>query len=69
VLGYWTYLSGLAGTSIGIVSGNAVVVRCGCALLALSLLVLVANIAKILSHLIRPKTQSLSLKPALNESL
>ncbi len=69
VLGYWTYLSGLAGTSIGIVSGNAVVVRCGCALLALSLLVLAANLAKILSHLIHPTTQPLSLKPAMSETL
>ena len=69
VLGYWTYLSGLAGASIGIVSGKSLVVRCGCALLALSLLVLAANIAKILSHLIRPKTQPLSLKPAMSETL
>lgn len=62
--GYWTYAAGLAGTSLGTVLANPVAVRCGCGLLALSLLVLAVNIAKILSHLVHPKTEPLDLKPA-----
>ena len=38
---------------------------CGCALLALSLATLALNVAKILSHLVRPRIEPLNLRPAL----
>jgi cbb3-type cytochrome oxidase subunit 1 len=56
VAGYWTYVAGLAVTTAGIILGSANGVHYGCVLLALSLLVLVVNLAKILSHLVRPVT-------------
>ena len=54
VAGYWSYVAGLAVTTVGIVLGSANGVHYGCVLLALSLLVLVVNLAKILSHIVRP---------------
>jgi len=68
-LGYWACVTGLAGTTIAIVLANAVAVRCGCALLALSLGTLAANVIKILSHLIHPKIEPLHLRPAMEVSL
>jgi cbb3-type cytochrome oxidase subunit 1 len=49
--GYWTYLAGLVGMSVAIVLSHAFLVRGAAVLLGLSLLVLVINMAKILSHL------------------
>jgi hypothetical protein len=67
VLGYWTYIAGLAVTSVAIVFGQAAAVRAGCILLALSLLVLAANVAKIMRHLIHPRLEPLtSASPSLN---
>jgi hypothetical protein len=63
-VGHSAYLAGLAGTTIAIVVANPVAVRCGCALLVLSLATLALNVAKILSHLIRPKIEPLALRPA-----
>ncbi len=63
-LGYWAYVAGLAATAVAIVLGNAVAVRCGCALLALSLGTLAVNVLKILSHLIYPRLEPLNLRPA-----
>jgi hypothetical protein len=68
-LGYWAYVAGLTTTVIAIVLANAVAVRCGCALLALSLGTLAVNVIKILSHLIRPKVEPLNLRPALASTL
>jgi hypothetical protein len=68
-LGYWAYVAGLTTTTIAIVLANAVAVRCGCALLALSLGALAVNVLKILSHLIRPKVEPLNLRPALATTL
>ena len=64
--GYWSYLAGLAATTVAIVLANAVAVRCGCALLALSLATLALNVVRMLSHLVRPRLEPLSLRPALN---
>lgn len=61
--GYWTYLGGLGLTSLGIIAGNALIVRYGCGLWLASLLVLALNVGLILSHLLRPKLQPLSLNP------
>ena len=43
--------------------------RCGCALLALSLATLALNVVMILSHLIHPKIEPLTLRPALATTL
>jgi hypothetical protein len=67
--GYWTYVVGLAVTTTAILLGHAATVTCGCALLALSLATLGLNVAKILSHLIRPRIEPLNLRPALGGNL
>jgi Cytochrome C and Quinol oxidase polypeptide I len=64
-VGYWTYVAGLAATTLAILLGNAVAVSSACALLALSLATLALNVAKMLSHLVRPRTAALKLRPAL----
>jgi Cytochrome C and Quinol oxidase polypeptide I len=56
IAGYWTYVAGLGVTTVGIILGSANGVHYGCVLLALSLLVFMVNIVKILSHLVRPVT-------------
>jgi hypothetical protein len=62
--GYWTYVAGLAATTIAILFGNATAVTGACALLALSLTTLALNVAKILSHLVRPRIEPLTPRPA-----
>jgi cbb3-type cytochrome oxidase subunit 1 len=68
-LGYWTYVAGLTVTTTAILLGHAAAVTCGCALLALSLAALGLNVAKILSHLVRPRIEPLNLRPALRGNL
>jgi cbb3-type cytochrome oxidase subunit 1 len=68
-VGYWAYVAGLAGTSVAIVLANAAAVRWGCALLGLSLGALALNVAKILSHLIRPRIEPMNLRPAAAANL
>jgi len=63
--GYWTYLAGLAATTLAILLGNAAAVAGACVLLALSLVTLALNVAKILSHLVRPRMEPFNLRPAL----
>jgi hypothetical protein len=63
--GYWTYVAGLAAATAAILLGNAAAVTGACALLALSLATLAWNVAKILSHLVRPRIALLNLRPAL----
>jgi hypothetical protein len=58
--GYWSFLAGLAITSVAIVRENAPVVRIGCALLALSVIVLMVNAGSILTHLARPRLNPLT---------
>jgi hypothetical protein len=67
--GYWAYLAGLTTTAIAIVLANAVAVRCGCALLALSLGTLALNVIIILSHLIHPRIEPQALRAALATTL
>ena len=64
-IGYWAYLAGLAAASFGILSSNSLIVRLGCAALVLSLLTLIVNSGKMLSHLFRPQTGTVAAKPAL----
>ncbi len=68
-VGYWTYVAGLVATTLAIVLANAVAVRFGCVLLALSLGTLALNVIKILSHLIHPKIEPLNLRPAMEVTL
>lgn len=63
VAGYWTYLAGLAVTGLGTVLGNPLTARSGCALLLLSLIILLFNVAKLLNHLFHPRIEPLGLKP------
>ena len=63
VLGYWTYLAGLAVITAATLSAHAGGVRVGCILLGLSLGFLAANVFKILSHLFRPQLPSLTTCP------
>ncbi len=67
--GYWAYLAGLTTTAIAIVLANAVAVRCGCALLALSLVTLALNVLMILSHLIHPRIEPRPLRASLATTL
>jgi hypothetical protein len=60
VIGYWSFLAGLAVTGGGIVMPNITVVRVGCVGLALSGATLAVNVAKILSHFARPQIISLT---------
>jgi hypothetical protein len=57
--GYWSYVLGLTCTSVAIVLANPVAARCGVGLLVLSLAVLAANVAIMLSHLLRPRVEPL----------
>ena len=68
VAGYWTFASGLAMTSVATALGHELAVRGGCVLLAASLAVFALNMAKILSHWIKPKVQPAAPARALNAS-
>ena len=59
-IGYWSFLAGLAMTSGAILCSNATGVRLGCSLLAVSALVFLANVGKILSHLAHPRLTPLA---------
>jgi hypothetical protein len=63
-VGYWSYLAGLVITCVAIVFSHETGVRCGCALLALSIVTLVINVAMMLSHYVRPSLKPLSVPPA-----
>jgi hypothetical protein len=55
VAGYWTFLAGLAASSVGIALGHETGVRWSCSLLALSLGIFALNMGKVLRHLVRFK--------------
>jgi cbb3-type cytochrome oxidase subunit 1 len=57
--GYWCFLAGLVLTSAAIIREHATGVRIGCALLALSVVVLIVNAGRIIAHLARPRIQPL----------
>jgi hypothetical protein len=62
MIGYWAFLAGLLATSIATVFGNAMLVRIGCVLLALSLATFARNVGRILSHRFRPRIFPLNVK-------
>jgi hypothetical protein len=63
LLGYWTFMAGLATTGVGAGVGSSPVVRIGCTLLAASIGCLIVNVVKILDHLFRPRFEPLHIKP------
>jgi hypothetical protein len=60
VIGYWSYLAGLAATGAAIVFSNQTGVQTGCALLGLSLLTFGLNAVRILSHFFKPQLRPLA---------
>jgi hypothetical protein len=58
--GYWSFLAGLALAGVAIARENATGVRIGCALLAVSVIVLAVNAGMIIAHLIRPRLAPLA---------
>jgi hypothetical protein len=67
--GYWTYVAGLAATTIAVLLGNAGAVTWAGGLLALSLATLALNVGKILSHLVQPRIEPLTPRPASADNL
>jgi hypothetical protein len=61
VLGFWTYLAGLAVLCGGTFFGHEKVVQAGGLVLGLSLVAFALNAAKMLSHLVKPRMTALTL--------
>jgi hypothetical protein len=62
--GYWTFVAGLVAVSVATVLASEKGVRWSLVLLAGGLVVFGVNMGSILHHLIRPKIEPLSLRPA-----
>jgi hypothetical protein len=58
-IGYWTYVTGLVVMCAAILRANEIGVRAGSLLLVLSLLTLGANVARMLSHFVKPRIEPL----------
>ena len=61
-IGYWTYLLGLLVLSVAALFSHENGVRCGGALLLLSIFTLVLNVARMLSHYLSPGLKPLTLQ-------
>jgi hypothetical protein len=59
MIGYWSFLAGLVGTSVGILCGNERVIRFGSLLFTTSVVALLINVFKILSHAAYPQIMPL----------
>jgi hypothetical protein len=57
IIGYFTFVSGLALVSIGILASGGTAVRLGGTLLAASLATLLLNVFRMLAHFVRPKIE------------
>jgi hypothetical protein len=64
ITGYVTFVSGLAVTGVGITTANAIAIRIGCGLLAVSLFTLVINVAFMLSHFVHPRLKPFAARNA-----
>ena len=62
IAGYWTYLAGLLVASVATAWSHELGIRWGCGFLALSLAIFAVNMAKILSHFVRPKIEPFAPK-------
>jgi hypothetical protein len=60
IASYWTWLVGMAAMVAGIVLQNAITVRSGAMLLALSVALFAVNAGKILAHIFRPTLKPLA---------
>lgn len=69
IAGYWSFLAGLTLTLGAMEFASIPGVRCGCALLAVSLAVFGINVATMLRHLVRPQLKPLAPAPALRPVL
>jgi hypothetical protein len=65
MIGYWSFLAGLGLISPGILRESERVVRFGSLMLMFSVIVLMINIGRILSHLARPQVAPLVSTPAV----
>jgi len=63
--GYWSFLAGLVGTTAATITGNALGIRLGSALLAASCFIFAANVWRIVSHLTPSRKTSIT-KTALD---
>lgn len=54
LVGYWSFLAGLVMTSVGIVTANELIVRLGGGLLTMTVITLVVNVIKTVSHFATP---------------
>ena len=68
-VGYWLFVAGLLLTSVATVLAHQSCVRAGCALLLASVAVFVANVGRILAHLVRPRIEPLAFKQTLAASI
>lgn len=64
IAGYWTYLAGLGLTAGATTIAHSAGIRCGCALLAVSLALFTVNLGKMLAHFLRPQIQPFPSKAA-----
>lgn len=62
VAGYWTFLAGLAVTSVATACSQETIIRWGGGLLALSLALFAVNMGNILAHFVRPRIEPLVSK-------
>ena len=62
IVGYWTYLAGLAVISVATAWSHEIAIRWGGGLLALSLAIFAVNMGKILAHFVRPKLEPFASK-------
>jgi cbb3-type cytochrome oxidase subunit 1 len=63
--GYWLFLAGLAVTCPAILVSSEGGVRCGCALIALSVSTLAVNVGLMLTHLVAPRVKPLAFQPSI----
>jgi hypothetical protein len=68
-VGYWLFVAGFLLTSVATALGHEGCVRAGSVVLLASVVLFVANVGRILAHLVRPRIEPLVLKPAFATNL
>jgi hypothetical protein len=63
IAGYFTFVFGIAISSVAILLANGLLIRLGGLLLAASLATLLLNVARMLAHFLRPRLQPLTVAP------